>query len=79
MFIIAIISNTFEIFKAKICVVANRDATKIISNSKVNIPILEIIMKNQNDNPAVTASDLKRGDDACTLYRINECYKTALC
>ena len=44
---------------------------KIASNSRVNIAILEVIMKNQNVNPAVTASDLNRGDDVCILNRIN--------
>ena len=31
--------------------------------SKENTLNAEIIMKNQNERPAVTATDLKRGDD----------------
>ena len=76
--IIAKISRPFEIFKAKICVIVNTVIMKIASNSRVNIAILEVIMKNQNVNPAVTASDLNRGDDVCILNRINECHKTRL-
>ena len=38
-------------------------AIKTSNISNENIPIAEIIMKNQNERPAVTATDLKRGDD----------------
>jgi hypothetical protein len=31
------------------------------------------MMKNQNESPAVTASDLNLGDDTCILYWINKC------
>ena len=34
-------------------------------NSIENTLKLELIIKNQNDNPAVTASDLNLGDDVC--------------
>ena len=44
------------------------------SNSKEKNPALEVIIKNQNVSPDVTASDLNLGDDAFILYRINECY-----
>ena len=37
------------------------------------LPIAFKIIKNQNENPAVTASDLNRGDDNSILNRINEC------
>ena len=56
--IIAKISNPFEIFGAKIWVTASTDTMKITNNSRVNRPILEVMMKNQNESPAVTASDL---------------------
>ena len=36
---------------------------KEINNSKENIPIDEIIIKNQNDSPAVTARDLNLGEE----------------
>ena len=38
----------------------------------LNSPVVEVIMKNQKDNPAVTARDLNLGDDEFILYRINE-------
>jgi len=31
-------------------------------------------MKNQNDSPAVTASDLNLGEDTSMLDRIDECH-----
>ena len=48
-----------------------------ISNEKIQDA--EIIMKNQNERPAVTATDLKRGDDNSILYRINKSHQTRLC
>ena len=42
----------------------------IISNE--NMPDTEIIIKNQNERPAVTATDLKRGDDSSILNRIDK-------
>ena len=41
--------------------------TKITRYNIENIPALDVITKNQNDNPAVTASDLKRGDESCIV------------
>lgn len=76
---IAKISNPFESFNEKICVITNTDAIKIAKNSNEKLPSADVIIKNQNDNPAVTASDLNLGDDVCILYRINECYETRLC
>ncbi len=71
--IIAKTSNPFEIFGAKIWVTASTDTMKITNNSRVNTPIPEVMMKNQNESPAVTASDLNLGDDTCILYWINKC------
>ena len=48
----------------------------IISNE--NMPDTEIIIKNQNERPAVTATDLKRGDDNSILNRIDESHQTRL-
>ena len=50
--------------------------TKITRYNIENIPALDVITKNQNDNPAVTARDLNLGEDVCILYRIDECYKS---
>lgn len=46
--------------------------TKITKYSIAKIPRPLVIIKNQNDNPAVTAMDLNLGDDDCILNRINE-------
>jgi hypothetical protein len=70
--IIAKISNPFEIFFANICVILRTAATKIIKISIENIPVDDVMIKNQKDNPAVTAMDLNRGELVCILNRINK-------
>jgi len=70
--IIAKISNTFEIFFANIWVTLRTTATNIIKISIENIPVDDVMMKNQNDNPAVTASDLNLGELVCILNWIYE-------
>ena len=50
--------------------------TAIISNEKK--PVDDDIIKNQNENPAVTARDLNLGDDASISNWINKCYKPRL-
>ena len=72
-------SNAFESLSAKIWVVTIVIATKITNASIENKPVAEEIIKNQKENPAVTARALNLGDDSSNLNRINECYKTALC
>ena len=72
-------SNAFESLIAKIWVIAIVIATKIANASKENKPVAEEIIKNQRENPAVTAKALNLWDDSSILNRINECYKTALC
>ena len=52
--------------------------TKIANASIENKPMADEIIKNQRENPAVTANPLYLGDDSSILYRINERYKTAL-
>ena len=66
------ISSPFEIFCAKICVTVNKITTKIPKYSMLNTPAAFENMKNQNDNPAVTAKDLNLADDVCILNRINK-------
>ena len=56
--IIAKKSNPFEIFFANICVTLRTIATNIIKISIENISVEDVMMKNQKDNPAVTARDL---------------------
>ena len=72
-------SNAFESFNAKICVMVIINTRKITSASIENKPETEVIIKNQKENPAVTASALNLGEDIFILNWINECYKTALC
>ena len=79
MLIIAKMSNAFESFNAKICVIDIVITTNIASASKENNPVADEITKNQKENPAVTAIDLNLGDDNSILNWINECYETTLC
>ena len=72
-------SNAFESFNAKICVMVIVNITKITNTSIENKPIVELIIKNQKESPAVTANALNLGEDSSILNRIYECYKTALC
>ena len=70
--IIAKISSPFEIFVANICVMISTDAMKIINASIENKLKEEVIIKNQNDNPAVTARDLNLGEEVCMLNWIDK-------
>ena len=79
MLIIAKMSNAFESLRAKIWVIDIVIATKITNASIENKPMVEDIIKNQRENPAVTANALNLCDDNSILNRINECYKAALC
>jgi len=72
--IIAKMSNPFEIFFVNICVTLRTIATNIIKISIENIPVEDVMIKNQKDNPAVTARDLNLGDDAFILNRIDKCH-----
>ena len=67
-------SNPFEIFFANICVTLRTIATNIIKISIENIPVDDVMIKNQKDNPAVTARDLNLGELACILNRIDKCH-----
>ena len=71
--IIAKTFNPFESFFANICVTLRTIATNMIKISMENIAIDVVMIKNQNDNPAVTASDLNLGDDTFMLNWIDEC------
>ena len=74
VFITANISSPLEIFTANICVVMKIDIIKIKNISIEKNPVEEVIIKNQNDIPAVTASDLNLCEDAFMSYRIDECH-----
>ena len=67
-------SNPFESFIANICVTLRTIATNIIKISIENIPVDDVMIKNQNDNPAVTARDLNRGELVCILNRVDKCH-----
>ena len=77
--IVAKISKPLDNFTANICVTAANIIMKIRNTSIENIPIADVIIKNQKEKPAVTASALNLGEDNSILNWINECYKTALC
>ena len=79
MLIIAKMSNAFESLIAKIWVIAIVIAIKITNASIENKPVVEEIIKNHKENPAVTARALNLGDDSSILNRIDKRYKTALC
>ena len=46
----------------------------INNNSIENRPLTDVIIKNQNENPAVTASDLNLEEEVFILYRIDKCH-----
>ena len=48
--------------------------TNIIIISIENIPVDDVIIKNQKDNPAVTVRDLNREELVCILNRIDKCH-----
>ena len=60
-------SRYFETLQEKICVRAKIDNENIAKNSNVKYPEAVVIITNQKVNPAVTAIDLKRGDDSCNF------------
>ena len=62
---IANLSKPFETLYAKIWVIVKMEIEKISSDSYEKYPVVEVRMINQKVNPAVTAIDLKRGEDNC--------------
>ena len=71
---IAKTSNALESFIEKICVRTKTITTKTANASKEKTPIAVDIMKNQKENPAVTANDLNLGEESSILNWINECH-----
>ena len=61
--IIAKIARHFDIFLVKSWVTVKRETAKIRKNSNEKRPNVLLIIMNQKEKPAVTAIDLKRGDD----------------
>ena len=61
------LSNTLETLYAKIWVILKIEIVKIIRNSYEKYPVAEVKIMNQKVNPAVTAIDLKRGEDNCNF------------
>ena len=47
-------------------------AAKITSASKENSPVMVEIIKNQKENPAVTANAFNLEEECCILDRINK-------
>ena len=58
---------------------ANNIATNDIINTGENMVSAFVIIKNQNENPAVTANDLNLGEDNSILNRIDKSHQTSLC
>ena len=58
--------------------ITNNATTNDIIDSRENTLSELVIMKNQNENPAVTASALNLGEDNSILNRIDECHQTSL-
>ena len=71
---IAKTSNALDSLTEKICVKTSTITTKTASASKEKTPIAVVIMKNQKENPAVTANDLNLGEDSSILNWINKCH-----
>ena len=69
---IAKTSKPFAIFEENTWVIVNTTVIKISKISNENNPDTEVSIKNQNESPAVTDADLKRGDDNSILNRINK-------
>ena len=61
------LSNTLETLYAKIWVILKIEIEKIIRNSYEKYPVAEVKIMNQKVSPAVTAIDLKRGEDNCNF------------
>ena len=71
-------SRALETLIAKNCINGKIITIKIANISRVKIPNIDVITKNQKVNPAETANALNLGDDNSILNRINECYQTTL-
>lgn len=71
---IANASKTLLSFNAKIWVTTKVPAINIARNAIEKLFVAVVIIKNQNENPAVTANALNLGDDSSILYRINQCH-----
>jgi len=72
-------SSTLDSLFANIWVIVNNIATNDIINSGENMVSALVIIKNQNENPAVTANDLNLGEDNSILNRIDKSHQTSLC
>ena len=70
--IVAKISKPLDNFTANICVTAANIIMKIRNTSIENIPIADVIIKNQKEKPSVTANALNLDEEVLKLNRINE-------
>ena len=71
--ITANMSSTFDIFTANTWVIIRTDVIKTRNISIEKYPKVDVIIKNQNESPAVIASALNLREDASMLNRINKC------
>ena len=70
--IIAKISSPFEIFFVNIWVMVKIIPINNKNISKEKKPVVDVMIKNQNVKPALTAIDLNLGELVCILNWINE-------
>ena len=63
-------SRHFDIFLSNRLVIVNREIMKIKKNSNEKIPNAVLMIKNQKEKPAVTAIDLKRGEDS-SIFKLD--------
>jgi len=65
-------SSAFEILDENIWVNINTDMTKIANSSNEKYKVVDVMIKNQKESPAVTAMDLNLGEESSMLNRVDE-------
>ena len=78
VFMIANTSKAFDNFFEKICVIIKTEIKNAKNICIVNALNAEVIIKNQNENPKVTARDLNLGEENSILNWINKSYQATL-
>ena len=68
---IANVSNALDTLIDRNCINGKTTATKITKYSSAKTPRIEVIIKNQKENPADTANALNLGEDNSILNGIN--------
>jgi hypothetical protein len=71
--IIATVLRTLDSLMANIWVIRRIPKINEAISSIENMPIVLVMIKNQNEKPALTANALNRGEDNSILNWINKC------